>query len=128
MLVREAMRNPEFGVGHLEKWAEMLQILKDISGNRMPSVADLLKQAAQAPSLAAETTPKSTPPTKMAGQIRASGAAGKSAEEKPGGKKDDRIIPRVVDMESSQNSPLDKPLENKPNPKKSGARRPRGCR
>ena len=49
VLVRQAMRNPEFGVGHLEKWAEMLQILKDISGNRMPSVADLLKQAAQAP-------------------------------------------------------------------------------
>ena len=43
------MRNPEFGVGHLEKWAEMLQILKDIAGNRMPSVADLLKEAAQAP-------------------------------------------------------------------------------
>ena len=39
------MRNPEIGVGHLERWAEMLQILKDISGNRMPSVADLLKQA-----------------------------------------------------------------------------------
>ena len=48
-LVQQAMRNPEFGVGHLEKWAEMLQILKDIAGNRMPSVADLLKQAAQAP-------------------------------------------------------------------------------
>ena len=54
-LVRQAMRNPEFGVGHLEKWAEMLQILKDISGNRMPSVADLLKQAAQAPSVAANS-------------------------------------------------------------------------
>ena len=47
-LVKQATRNPEFGVGHLEKWAEMLQILKDISANRMPSVADLLKQAAQA--------------------------------------------------------------------------------
>ena len=47
-LVRQAARNPEFGVGHLEKWAEMLQILKDIAGNRMPTVADLLKQASQA--------------------------------------------------------------------------------
>src|SRR5262249_7254914 len=56
MLVREAMRNPEFGVGHLEKWAEMLQILKDISANRMPSVADLLKEAAQAPSVAQQGT------------------------------------------------------------------------
>lgn len=51
-LVRQAMRNPEFGTGHLEKWAEMLKILKDISGSRMPSVAELLKEASQAPSSA----------------------------------------------------------------------------
>ena len=36
-------------MGHLEKWAEMLQILKDIAGNRMPSVADLLKGARKRP-------------------------------------------------------------------------------
>ncbi|HJT33506.1 MAG TPA: proline-rich domain-containing protein [Pirellulales bacterium] len=52
-LVAQAARNPEFGVGHLEKWAEMLQILKDISANRMPSVAELLKEASAAPKLAA---------------------------------------------------------------------------
>lgn len=48
-LVRQAARNPEFGVGDLEKWAEMLQLLKGISDERMPSVAELLKQAADAP-------------------------------------------------------------------------------
>ena len=69
-LVKQAMRNPEIGVGHLEKWAEMLQILKDISANRMPSVADLLKEAAQAPSLAANATGNKAP---MAGQVRAAG-------------------------------------------------------
>ena len=57
------MRNPEFGVGHLEKWAEMLQILKDISGNRMPSVADLLKQASQAPEAGREAPPRDKTPT-----------------------------------------------------------------
>ena len=71
-LIKQAMRNPEFGIGHLEKWAEMLQILKDIAGNRMPSVADLLKQAAQAPSVAMAT--RRTTRRKMAGQIRAGGA------------------------------------------------------
>src|SRR5262249_40058043 len=71
-LVRQAMRNPEFGVGHLERWAEMLRILKDISANRMPSVADLLKQAAQAPSVAAAAPTQRKP---MAGQVRASEAA-----------------------------------------------------
>ena len=67
-LVRQAMRNPEFGVGHLEKWAEMLQVFKDIAGNRMPSVADLLKQASQAPALATEGKTKGK--TAMAGQVR----------------------------------------------------------
>ena len=69
-LVKQAMRNPEFGVGHLEKWAEMLQILKDIAGNRMPSVADLLKQASQAPNLALNAPSNKAP---MAGQVRTSG-------------------------------------------------------
>src|SRR5206468_612093 len=66
-LVKQAMRNPEFGVGHLEKWAEMLQILKDISGNRMPTVADLLKQAAQAPGVAQKGSKPAGP---MAGNVR----------------------------------------------------------
>ena len=55
-LIKQAMRNPEFGIAHLEKWAEMLQILKDIAGNRMPSVADLLREAAQSPSTASATS------------------------------------------------------------------------
>src|SRR5260370_2720598 len=66
-LVKQATRNPEFGVGHLEKWAEMLQILKDIAANRMPSVADLLKEAAKAPN--SSSSPKGG--SKMAGNIRA---------------------------------------------------------
>ena len=76
-LVRQAMRNPEFGVGHLEKWAEMLQILKDISANRMPSVADLLKQAATAPQLAMNA-PANQGPT--AGQVRAGGGGKPGAD------------------------------------------------
>ena len=120
-LVRQAMRNPEFGVGHLEKWAEMLQILKDISGNRMPTVSDLLKQAAQAPTQVAAKEPPPSSRTVMAGQIRATGT-GQPKEAAPGAKKDQPVIPRVVDMESSQNSPPDKPLEGKPTPSKGGSR------
>ncbi len=118
-LVRQAMRNPEFGVGHLEKWAEMLQILKDISGNRMPTVSDLLKQAAQAPTKVAANPPPSGK-TVMAGQVRAAGS-GPPKEAAPGAKKDQPVVPRVVDMESSQNSPPDKPLEGKPTPSKGGS-------
>jgi hypothetical protein len=99
-LIKQAMRNPEFGVGHLEKWAEMLQILKDISGNRMPSVADLLKQAAQAPGVA-----KNTPPAgPQAGQVRSAspGKQGDGSKEAPPNKPP---VPTIVDVESSQQPP-----------------------
>src|SRR5262249_35801700 len=102
-LLRQAARNPEIGVGHLERWAEMLQILKDISGNRMPSVADLLKEAAQAPNLASNPTGNSA---KMAGQVRAASGGGKSSEGKKNASP--TAVPTVADVESSQNSPAKK--------------------
>ncbi len=61
-LIRQAMRNPEFGVGHLENWGEMLAVLKDISANRMPSVADLLKQSSQAQGMVASAAPSKPAP------------------------------------------------------------------
>jgi hypothetical protein len=93
-LVRQAMRNPEFGVGHLEEWAEMLGILQDISANRMPNVADLLKQSSQAPGKVASAGSKPGP---AAGQIRASQGASQSKGSPP-----KPAVPQVVDVESSQ--------------------------
>src|SRR5262249_15482310 len=61
-LLREAARNPEIAATSLESWAQMLGILKDISANRMPSVADLLKQGAVAPVEAANATPAKSGP------------------------------------------------------------------
>jgi hypothetical protein len=112
-LVRQAMRNPEFGVGHLEKWAEMLQILKDIASNRMPSVADLLKQAAQAPSVAANSG-KGSP---VLGNMRDSGGGKPSPRTQEAKKRPD--VPQLVDRESSQLSPdknsgKQEPKEGKP--------------
>jgi hypothetical protein len=115
-LVRQAMRNPEFGVGHLERWAEMLQVLKDISGNRMPSVADLLKKTAQAPTLAANTKSNNAP---RAGQVRAS-ESGKPRESDPNGKKQSTAIPTVADRESSMLTP-DKKEDEKELPKSKGS-------
>ena len=48
-LIKQALRNKEMMVGHLETWAGGLQQLRDIADNRMPSVADLLTQGAKAP-------------------------------------------------------------------------------
>ncbi len=95
-LIKQAMRNPEIGVGHLEKWGEALQILKDISANRMPSVADLLKQSAQAPSLA-QLSPKGKAP--MAGQVKGGQPPLPGDATKPG-EKPKPSAPTVADRES----------------------------
>ncbi len=100
-LVQQAMRNPEFAVAHLEKWAEMLQILKDIAANRMPSVADLLKQASQSP-LAAAATPSAKRP--MAGMVRDTRSGSRPSDPKDA-KKAPAAVPLVVDRESSQQPP-----------------------
>lgn len=112
-LVKQAMRNPEIGVGHLEKWAEMLQILKDISANRMPSVSDLLKQASQAPSQVAKND---TPKAPVAGQIRASDQGQPSESDDDGGKKK-AAVPAIVDRESQQ-QPIKPPDGDEPPDKK----------
>ncbi len=105
-LVRAASRNPEIGVGHLERWAEMLQVLKDLSENRMPSVADLLSETAEGPTkIAAAPQTKGGP---KAGQIRTA-KAGASAEAAEGPAPKLRSAPSLVDMESSANSPDELP-------------------
>ncbi|MGE0376260.1 MAG: hypothetical protein AB7Q45_12690, partial [Planctomycetaceae bacterium] len=97
-LLQQAMRNPEIGVGHLETWAEMMQILKDIAGNRMPSVADLLKQASKAP-VVAQNLPSNKAP--MAGQNRLENAG--SDPKKGGEPKPPSTVPTITDIESSHN-------------------------
>ncbi len=115
-LIRQASRNPEFGVGHLEKWAEMLQILQDISANRMPSVADLLKEAAEAEKLASAQPPANQGPT--VGNVR-SIKSGQSAPVKEEDKKaKPPSVPKIADVESSQqpsekNKKPDEPQEPK---------------
>lgn len=113
-LVRQAARNPEFGVGHLEKWAEMLQILKDISGSRMPSVADLLKEGAQAPVASQQTSPKDS---KTAGQIR-SLPEGKPSPTNDQEKNTPPAVPKLADVESTQGTPPDKPQGDQDQQKK----------
>lgn len=116
-LVKQAMRNPEIGVGHLDKWAEMLQILKDISGKRMPSVADLLKDASQAPQAPPSQMASAGPPKKQGpkvGKIRTAGS-GTPKQETPSDQKPPPPKPSISDVESSQlaQKPSDKPEEPK---------------
>lgn len=95
-LIKEAARNDQFGVDHLETLAEMLERLEAIHENQMPSVADLLKKAAES---AATPTSRSKPSGKPKDPTKpnASGDAGDSKpsevtsvsdmQELPGGEK-----------------------------------------
>jgi hypothetical protein len=117
-LLRQAARNSEIGVGHLEKWAEMQKILKDISASRMPSVANLLKQAAKNGQASANQEPPKDPP-KIAGVNRSepSGSGDQKSEQDP----DKNPIPKapsVVDSESSQQPPSQNPEEEQDAKKK----------
>ena len=106
-LIKQAMRNPEFGIAHLEKWAEMLQILKDIAGNRMPSVADLLARGGPGPELESSASPSNNK-SMVAGNVRA-GGKGAPSEPKPDEKpKPPSGIPSIADRESSQQPPDEK--------------------
>lgn len=115
-LVREAIKNPEFEAGTLERLAEDIQTLADIGENRMPGVAELLRAAATArqatagepaagelagrPDEPREGAPKpgGEPPPRV-GPDRGQGAGGQPAEQPEGQQPQ---VPQVVDRESSQ--------------------------
>lgn len=114
-LLKEAMRNPEIGVGHLDKWAEMMQVLKDISGNRMPSVAELLKQAAKNAAVAGQKPAESGP---KAGQNRLTQSGSGDPSESDEEQSPKPPVPSISDVESSHHqqepSEKDQPPSNSP--------------
>ena len=113
-LIRQASRNPEFGVGHLEQWAEMLQILKDISDNRMPSVADLLKEASEAQKTASNQPANKAPTIGNVRDIK----SGQPAPIKEDKNAKPTAVPGITDVESSQQlADKNKKPEGKQEPK-----------
>jgi hypothetical protein len=117
-LIRQAARNPEFGVGHLEKWAEMLNLLQDISAQRMPSVADLLKEASQAESV----TAKKTSAGPSVGVTRATAAASTPpADSSAAPIPTAAAIPQISDVESTQGLAHQKESQKPPSDKGGGA-------
>ena len=118
-LLRQAARNSEIGVGHLEKWAEMHQILKDIAANRMPSVADLLKQARDEKKISKSSSGQQTKSGPTVGQSKDSlsntaGAAKTEPQPPP------PQGPTIADRESSQQPPIEA-KDPSQIPKKAGA-------
>jgi hypothetical protein len=125
-LIKQATRNDQFNVATLENWAGMLQTLKDIADSRMPSVADLLKDAANAPAGSApsqpgqsQSDPAEQPSTPRVG-VNRDGRSGAGDGSKPG---EPSKVPSIVDVESSFNELDDtqKPQEEPP-PQSGGGR------
>ena len=86
----------------------MLQLLTDIAANRMPSVADLLKQASEAkPSVAS----KASSGGPKAGEARAAGPRN-AAKPSTGSDKPSPKVPGIVDTESKQ-QPTEKNSESR---------------
>lgn len=135
-LIRQATKNDEFDAQRLETWAEMMRTLADISKNKMPSVADLLKKASRAAggggNSKAPKKPKegeaqsgksgepSAPQVKNQNGEEESGDSpkGKTGEEKNG--KSKPKSPSISDQESTFNK--DKPKQGEKGKPKGGGK------
>ena len=100
-LVEDAAANDQFSSNHLETLAEMMERLQEIHENRMPSVSDLLKKAAQA-----ATSSTSQPPAKESDGNQASqpGQTKEGSPSEAANNSDSKDAPKsVVDDPSLKN-------------------------
>ncbi|HEX2746973.1 MAG TPA: hypothetical protein VHM91_03155, partial [Verrucomicrobiales bacterium] len=101
-LVEQATKNPEFDAKRLESWATMLKSLQDIAGNRMPSVADLLKQSADAKADGKMAQNSGGQPQQNPNAKPGQSSSAPSGEQKPGEPKAGQN-PTAQNSQSNQN-------------------------
>lgn len=86
-LIEQATKNPEFEATKLESWAKMSKSLKDIAENRMPSVADMLRQTANAEQKGEGAKPDPQPShgeqAKRQGEMAKAGQEGSKPDAQP---------------------------------------------
>ncbi len=95
-LVEEATKNEEFEPDQLKLWVEILKKLEEIAGERMPSIAELLAQAADAPGQTEAVPPAnpSKPPKDLPAEGPSSPPGGKPTDlEKADKYGPDRVNP-----------------------------------
>ena len=112
-LIKEAARNDQFNVMTMEGLAEMVKTLDELAKNRMPSVADLLKTAANAPNNSSKSdketeggddSESNKPPGMQVGNNRDPNNT--KGQKKAGKSEDDeesKPTPSISDIESSMN-------------------------
>ena len=82
-LVQEAAKNEEFDAEQLESWGDIIERLDEIAGQRMPSVADLLSRAAEAPGAPAEPASTGEPTDSKAQGGQSAQGQGRSTAGEP---------------------------------------------
>lgn len=82
-LVQEAAKNEEFDAKQLEAWGNIIEQLDEIAGQRMPSVADLLSRAAEAPGAPAEPASANEPTDSEAQGGQSAQGQGRSTAGEP---------------------------------------------
>ena len=109
-LVKEAAKNEEFDAEQLESWADIMEQLEEIAGQRMPSVADLLSRAAEAPGSTAETDSTGEPTANAGepGQPSAQGPPSPSGREPSESEKVEKYGPdNIMPPEGLDETPED---------------------
>ena len=102
-LLKQALRNKEMMVGHLETWAGGLQRLRDIADNRMPSVADLLSQGAKAPGKKSAANAQAKSKTGPQAGNNKGTQTGEPGEAKKNDQPPQPAVPKLTDTESGFN-------------------------
>lgn len=121
-LIQQAARNDQFNAATLERWAKTLQVLKQLSSQRMPSVAQLLERAAVS---ASDARPKPAGPSVSQGPIP-SGQPGPPSEESPKDEEAPLPVPSIADREAAPNRDPNQSPDTPPAkgpPKKAGSGR-----
>jgi hypothetical protein len=111
-LIEQALKNQQMLASHLETLAESIQRLDKIAEQRMPSVANLLKEATTKPASAKRSKDKSpSAPQAVKDQSTAQGKPSSDDEAKPA----QPAVPKIADVESGFNKPNpDQPEKGKP--------------
>ena len=105
-LVEEATKNQEFEPDQLKLWVEILKKLEEIAGDRMPSIAELLAQAADAPGQTEAIPP--TEPSKPPKDPPAEGSLSPPGDKPTNLEKADKYEPdKVHPLEGLDESPED---------------------
>ncbi len=100
-LLKQALRNKEMMVGHLETWAGALQKLRKIGENRMPSVADMLTQGAKAPGKKPSSSSSNAKSSPQAGNNKGNQTGEPGDPKKPS--PEQPAVPKLTDTESGFN-------------------------